>query len=66
MSDYNPYVENGYKNRKHYLQCMSEDYGVPLEVVYSLASVLGKEEDFDGLISALEDAEGEFDEMVEC
>lgn len=54
----NPYIENGYENRKDYLQCMSEDYGVPLNVVYSLASVLGKEEDFDGLISALEDAEG--------
>lgn len=40
---------------------MSEDYGVPLDVVYQLASILGKEEDFDGLVSALEDAEGEFE-----
>lgn len=57
----NVYIENGYENRKHYLKCMSEDYGVPLDVVYSLASMLGSSEDFDGLINALEDAEGEFE-----
>ena len=51
------YTDNGYNSRKHYLQCMSEDYNVPLEIVYSLASVLGSSEDFDGLINALEDAE---------
>jgi len=62
MSNYNPYIENGYQSRKHYLQCISEDYGVPLDVVYSLADLLGEIEDFDGLISALEDAEGEFEE----
>ena len=56
------YTENGYENRKDYLQCMSEDYGVPLDVVYSLAQMLGKDEDFDGLIVALEDAEGMFEE----
>lgn len=61
MIEYNPYIENGYESRKHYLKCMSEDYGVPLDVVYQLASLLGKEEDFDGLVSALEDAEGEFE-----
>ena len=53
----NPYIENGYEGRKHYLQCMSEDYNVPLETVYALADVLGKEEDFDSLVSTLEDAE---------
>jgi hypothetical protein len=56
------YLQNGFKNRHDYLQCMSEDYGVPLDVVYSLADVLGKSEDFDGLISALEDAEEMFEE----
>jgi hypothetical protein len=53
----NIYQENGYENRKDYLECLSEDYGVPLDIVYSLADLLGKNEDFDGLISALEDAE---------
>ena len=55
------YLQNGYKNRDDYLQCMSEDYGVPLDVVYSLADIMPGE-DFDGLISALEDAEGMFEE----
>jgi hypothetical protein len=56
MLESNVYIENGYQNRKHYLQCMSDDYGVPLDVVYSLANIMPGEE-FDGLISALEDAE---------
>lgn len=51
------YQENGYKNRKDYLQCLSEDYGVPLETVLSLAEMLGQNEDFDGLVQALEDCE---------
>lgn len=55
MSDI--YKENGYENRKEYLKCMSEDYGVPFEVVETLADMMPGEE-FDGLISTLEDAEG--------
>lgn len=58
----NPYQANGYESRKYYLQCMSEDYEVPLEVVHSLANMLGPNEDFDGLVNALEDAEGQFEE----
>lgn len=56
------YKENGYENREHYLQCMSDDYGVPLEVVMELADLMPGEE-FDGLVNALEDAEGMFVEM---
>ena len=56
MDDNNAYIQNGYKSREHYLQCMSDEYGVPIEVVYDLADMLEGEE-FDGLISALEDAE---------
>ncbi len=55
--DDNAYIQNGYESREDYLQCMSEDYGVPIETVYSLADMLGENEDFDGLISALEDIE---------
>ena len=54
----NIYLENGYKNRDDYLESLSNDYGVPLETVYILAETLGESEEFDGLISALEDAEG--------
>ena len=56
MDDNNAYIQNGYKSREHYLQCMSDEYGVSIETVYSLADMLEGEE-FDGLISALEDAE---------
>lgn len=56
----NIYQENGYENRKDYLECLSEDYGVPLDIICSLAGLLGKNEDFDGLISVLEDVENMF------
>lgn len=49
------YQENGYENRADYLSCMAEDYGVPLDTVKALADLLGENEDFDGLINALED-----------
>ena len=55
--DENIYQENGYADRDDYLICLSEDYGVPIESVYSLAEMLGGHEDFDGLVSALEDIE---------
>ena len=53
----NIYQENGYADRDDYLTCLSEDYGVSIEDVYSLAEMLGENEDSDGLISVLEDAE---------
>jgi len=52
---------NGYESRQHYLQCMADDYGVPLEVVITMADIMPGEE-FDGLIVALEDAEDMFAE----
>ena len=55
--DKNIYQQNGYADRDDYLTCLSEDYGVSIEDVYSLAEMLGESEDFDGLVSALEDAE---------
>lgn len=55
--DKNIYQENGYADRNDYLNCLAEDYGVPLEDVYSFAEMLGENEDFDGLVSTLEDAE---------
>ena len=55
--DKNIYQENGYADRDDYLTCLSEDYSVSIEDVYSLAEMLGENEDFDGLVSALEDAE---------
>lgn len=49
--------------RRQYLKGLAEDYGLPLSIVLSAAQMLGPNEDFDGLISTLEDAaeSGEFD-----
>ena len=58
MNNNNIYLQNGYDNRDDYLQCLAEDYGVPLETVCILAETLGESEEWDALISALEDAEG--------
>lgn len=49
------YVENGYTNRQEYLECLSEDFGIPLDIVEELAYTLGSSEDFDGLVTTLED-----------
>lgn len=49
------YKRNGYKDREEYLNSLAEEYGVSKMVVFSLADMLGPNEDFDGLINALED-----------
>jgi len=51
------YEANGFKNRKEYLESLADEYGVSLETVYCIAFLYGDSEDFDGLISALNDAE---------
>ena len=58
------YQENGYADRADYLNCLSEDYGIPAGAIIAMAEVLGPDEDFDGLVSNLEDAMygGWFDE----
>ena len=53
------YTENGYKSRKHYLAELALDMELPAETVFSIAGLLGSNEDFDGLVTELEDyAEG--------
>lgn len=54
MSDV--YLENGYGSREDYLKNLAEDFDVSLNTVYMLASMPGPDEDFDGLVSELEDA----------
>lgn len=49
------YTEKGYKDRKDYLERLADDYGIDEEMVFAAASILGTNEDFDGLVSALED-----------
>jgi hypothetical protein len=48
------YTENGYANRKEYLNELREEYGA--DMVNTLITVLPASEDFDGLVTALEDA----------
>jgi hypothetical protein len=49
------YEENGFTSRKEYLESLAEDYDMDYEDVEMLAATLGETEDFDGLVTALED-----------
>ena len=55
----NVYQLNGFANREEYLDELREEYGA--ELVDALTSVLPPSEDFDGLITELEDNAGYFD-----
>ena len=49
------YLEYGAESRAEYLAMLSEDYDVDLDTVHAMADVLGPMEDFDGLVTSLED-----------
>lgn len=49
------YVLNGYASRKDYLLSLSADMGIPYATVQFMADMLGESEDFDGLVTSLED-----------
>ena len=51
----NIYIKRGYTDRNDYLESLSDEYGVDIFSVHALADMLGPNEDFDGLINALED-----------
>jgi hypothetical protein len=53
------YQEEGFKNRSAYLHGLAEDFGVDYSTVWALADLLGDNEDFDGLVTSLEDMESE-------
>lgn len=55
IEDLDPYVSNGYKDRAEYLQHLSDEYGVPLDMVETVAETLGETEDFDGLVTSVQD-----------
>lgn len=56
--DKDVYIAHGYKNRKDYLESLAEDFDIPYSTVEVCASVLGPSEDFDGLVTHLEDEFG--------
>lgn len=53
----NEYIRQGYADRQAYLDSLAEDYG---DLVYAVASMLPPSEDFDGLLTMLEDYSDEY------
>ena len=51
--DLQVYIDNGYQSREEYLDMLREEYGKNL--VNTLLTVLPPSEDFDGLVTTLED-----------
>ena len=51
------YTRHGYKDRADYLNSLAEDRGVEPFAVNMMADILGDSEDFDGLVTELEDME---------
>ena len=49
----NAYQSQGYADRRAYLESLCEEYD--RTTVYALAGMLGPNEDFDGLVTSLED-----------
>ncbi len=54
----NIYEQKGFKDRFAYLRSLADQYGIDFTIVAPIAAVLGENEDFDGLISELEDIAG--------
>lgn len=49
------YQQRGYENRKEYLVALADQYGMHEDYVFELAELLGPNEDFDGLVTTLQD-----------
>ena len=49
------YQVDGAIDRFGYLESLADNHGVEFDVVLTLVDVLGPEEDFDGLVTSLED-----------
>ena len=54
------YQREGFDDRRAYLLSLAEDTGVDIKTVMALADLLGPNEDFDGLVTSLEDYAGGF------
>jgi hypothetical protein len=51
------YKDFGYTDRKGYLTYLADEMGIDKYIVFTLADLLGASEDFDGLVSSLQDYE---------
>ncbi len=49
------YTENGYADRAEYLDSLAEEHGMDIKLVLNVAEILGPNEDFDGLVTTLQD-----------
>jgi hypothetical protein len=49
------YQADGAIDRFGYLESLAADHGVTFETILTLVDVLGPDEDFDGLVTTLED-----------
>jgi hypothetical protein len=57
-NDDSRYINNGYKDRDDYLATLADGMGIGTMAVNMIADMLGPAEDFDGLVSELEDFAG--------
>jgi hypothetical protein len=55
------YQENGFQTRREYLDSLADDLGLDPRTVYLMAEMLGPSEDFDGLVTSLEDYAAELE-----
>lgn len=51
----NIYQEHGYETRLDYLEGLADELELDPATVFALADMLGPNEDFDGLVTSLED-----------
>lgn len=58
MRQTDPYITNGFNTREEYLKDLAVANGISEETVFALADLLGPDEDFDGLVTEIEDMEG--------
>ncbi len=57
MEKENIYQQHGYESREAYFRQLAGEYDVPMGIVIELSRLLGQDEDFDGLINALEEVD---------
>ncbi len=53
------YAEHDDLSRSDYLEAVASDNGVTLEAVLSVADLMGEDEEFDGLVTFIEDHIGQ-------
>ena len=57
------YTDAGFNSRKDYLKSLADDYGVDYNIVAELAYMLGPDEDFDALVTEIEDLVDDYDDV---